>query len=529
MNGYFQLITKGGRWYVRLFPETDGGAKIDVNELREYLAQNNILVDPVQLNSVISSLAKTTDYPIEEELKYAVNETFSLKISDDRMTAVARFYPESTGGQKMLAGEIINDLMHKNVKLGVNQDGIQKFIENREYCTDIVVAMGKDPVQGTDARIDYYFKTDLNTKPKLLEDGSVDFFNIETVCMCKKDELLAHLTKEVKGERGYRVTGESIAPRDVRALKLKYANNIYLSEDGTDMFAKCDGHVSLVDDKVFVSNVLEVVDVGPATGNINFVGNVLVKGNVLSGYTIEAEGDVDIKGAVEGAYIKATGNVIIVKGINGMGKCQIEAGGNVVAKFIENGNVNAGGFVSAEAIMLSNVSSKKEITVTGKRGFIVGGSVRSIGNVEAKTIGSETGSDTKIEVGADPALKKKISDLEKIIKDASANIEKIEPTLTSLIKTVKMGTKLTLQQNTLFMKLQEQYKMNKTTLENATEEYDKLSDFVDNSQVDSCVIVHNTLYPGTTLTINGVTQRMTKPCMHSRMVRDGADIRVKAI
>ena len=529
MNGYFQLINKGGSWYVRLFPEKDGGEKIDVNELREYLARNDILVDPVQINSVISSLATVVDYPLSEELKFAVNETFTLKISDDKMTAVARFYPESTGGQPMSAGEIIKDLQFKNIRIGVQQETIQKFIDNREYCTNIVVALGQPPVQGTDASIEYFFNTNLNAKPKLLEDGSVDFHNIETICKCKKDELLARLTREVKGTKGYRITGEAILPREVKALKLKFANNIYLSEDSCEMFAKCDGHVSLVDDKVFVSNTLEVVDVGPATGNINYVGNVLVKGNVLSGYTIEAEGDVEVKGAIEAATIRATGNVIVVKGINGMGKCQIDAGGNVVAKFIENGNVNAGGFISAEAIMLSNVSSKKDITVTGKRGFIVGGSVRCMGNVDAKTIGSETGSDTVIEVGSDPAIKKKIQDLEANIKNAKANIEKITPTLVTLTKAIQAGTKLNMQQNNLFIQLRDQYKLNKDVLESSSAEYDKLADYIDNIETDSCIFVHNTLYPGTTLTINGVTQRISKECKRSRFVRDGADIRIKAL
>lgn len=529
MNGYFQLINRGDSWCVRLFPEKDGGAKIDVNELREYLARNDVLVDPVKINNVLSNLTQAVDFPLAEGPKYAVNENFVLKMSDDKMSATARFYPASTGGQQMSAAEIIKDLQFKNIRVGIQQETVQNFIDNREYCKDIVVALGQEPVQGTDASIEYFFQTSLNAKPKLLEDGSVDFFNIDTICKCQQDQLLARLTKEVKGTKGYRVTGEAILPREVKSLKLKYANNIYLSEDGCEMFAKCDGHVSLVDDKVFVSNTLEVVDVGPATGNINYVGNVLVKGNVLSGFTIEAEGDVEVKGAIEGATIRATGNVIVVKGINGMGKCQIDAGGNVVAKFIENGNVNAGGFISAEAIMLSNVSAKKDITVTGKRGFIVGGSVRCIGNVDAKTIGSETGSDTLIEVGSDPAIKKKIADLELAIKNAKANIEKITPTLVTLTKAVQVGTKLNMQQNNLFIQLREQYKLNKDVLDKSMEEYDKLADYIDNTEVESCIFVHNVLYPGTTLTINGVTQRISTECKRSRFVRDGADIRVRAL
>ena len=53
--------------------------------------------------------------------------------------------------------------------------------------------------------------------------------------------------------------------------------------------------------------VLEISgDVGPATGNINFVGS-MVKGNVKSGFVITADGDVEVYGIVEAAKVEAGG------------------------------------------------------------------------------------------------------------------------------------------------------------------------------------------------------------------------------
>ena len=81
-----------------------------------------------------------------------------------------------------------------------------------------------------------------------------------------------------------------------------------------------------------------------------------------------------------------------------MGKGTIKAGRNIVAKFIENASATADGYIHAEAIIHSRIVSKGDVIVTGKKGFITGGSVQALGNVEAKIIGSTMGVDTEIQV-----------------------------------------------------------------------------------------------------------------------------------
>ena len=41
-NGFFQLVVKNGKTYVRLFPPKNGGSRIDVKELADYLESENI-------------------------------------------------------------------------------------------------------------------------------------------------------------------------------------------------------------------------------------------------------------------------------------------------------------------------------------------------------------------------------------------------------------------------------------------------------------------------------------------------------
>ncbi|MBQ8038297.1 MAG: DUF342 domain-containing protein, partial [Lachnospiraceae bacterium] len=52
------------------------------------------------------------------------------------------------------------------------------------------------------------------------------------------------------------------------------------------------------------------------------------------------------------------GHIILKRGIQGMDRGVLKANGNVISRFIESATVEAGGYVSADAIMHSNVSAK---------------------------------------------------------------------------------------------------------------------------------------------------------------------------
>ena len=175
------------------------------------------------------------------------------------------------------------------------------------------------------------------------------------------------------------MAGVQIKPRKVKRATLRFGKNVLQSEDRMSISSQVDGCVSLVDDQVFVSDLYEVENVDNSTGNIEFEGSVQVNGNVCSGFSVIAQGNVIVKGVVEGAFIRADGDIVITRGMNGMSKGRLEAGGNIIAKFLENSTANASGYVSAESILHSKVMAGSEITVTGRRGNITGGHVCEIG------------------------------------------------------------------------------------------------------------------------------------------------------
>jgi hypothetical protein len=528
-NGYFKIQFSDRESFVSLYPPEDGGEPIRVDEMRDYLVSKGFPnVDIVSLKKTIDNLTKQENVKIASKKGIPCPESFRVSISSDKMQAVCRFYPPSTSGAALTPDDIRSTLKLQGVNKGIDNEAINAYLNNRQYCTDIVLANGLEPKQGEDASIEYFFNTNPNLKPKLNEDGSVDFFSLSAISLVKAGDKLATLTREVPGEPGYNVAGDVIPPHEVKKLTLKYGRNIAISEDELTITSQVNGHASLVEGKVFVSDVYEVSDVDTATGNIEYEGNVCVLGNVKTGFSIKANGDVEVRGVVENSMIEATGNVTIARGMNGMSKGTINAGGNVISKFIVNANVNAGGYVHSEAILHSNIVCKGEVSVTGKKGFITGGSVKTPASVSCKTIGSTMGVNTEIEVGTDPKLTLKSNSLNTEIVNLKKRIEQAEPVILTISSKIKAGETLRPEQVMYFKQLSEQYKQMKAELEEKMTEIGTIMEEIDgSSDKESCVKVEGYAYPGTKITISETSTTLTKPTQHCRFVRDGADVRVK--
>ena len=526
MNGYFRLVNEADKTGIRLIPPTEGGKPIDLNDVIEYLSMKDYACDlPTLRHAVTEAAEKEKLLVLENNKRNAERECYKLTISPDKMYAYAKFYAASEGGGELTVEEILKDLEFKGIKFGIKQSVIAQYIQHREYCEDILLAEGVAPVQGKDAYIEYKFNTDKKAKPTLKEDGSVDFFNLNILCHCAKGDLLAVLHPEEQGADGMNVFGERVKPADVKTTNFKFGKNIEKSEDGLTLTSMVDGHVELVEGQVFVSDMLVVENVDNSTGNIEYEGSVQVNGNVFTNFSVKSKGDIVVKGVVEGAELQADGNIIIARGMNGMGRGTLNAGGNIVAKFLENATAQADGYIASESILHSRIMAGGEVNVDGKRGFITGGKVVAAGGINVKTLGSEMGADTVVEVGADPKIKARIAQLQKLIEEDNKTLQTIQPVLLStrqkLQQGIKLGSDVVKQIQTLNVKYQEA----QTALKANEEELNELMEQVGNT-TQAQVKVKGMVYPGTKVCIDDVSMTVQKNAHFCRFVRERGDVKI---
>lgn len=527
-SAYVKLNIRSNGTFLMLYPPIDGGRNLIIDEVEAYLDK----VIPGGYEKVVvreelkKPLLALREILITKEQLPAVNETVVVTIMADRLSVKGRFYPPTEGGSLLDRDDIVSEMVKSGVKYGVAEATITEFLNNRQYEETLIIAEATPQVEGSDAEITYFFNTDLTLKPKVNEDGSVDFHHLDVISSVSSGDLLAELTPAVQGKPGIDVCGGLLRPVKVKQKILRVGKNIKLSEDGLKAYSEVNGHATVEGDQIFVSNMYEVpANVDTSTGDIEYEGNVLVHGNVLAGFSIKAKGDIVVEGVVEGANLRAGGHIILKRGIQGMDRGILKANGNVISRFIESATVEAGGYVSADAIMHSNVSAKGDITVDGKKGFITGGVIRSGTLVSAKTIGSAMGTATNIEVGIEPAIITEYHDLGKEQENLKSEQEKNLQILMALAKRIKLGEKLPPDKMLQFKKANEARETMTKREDEIVERMKVLKETIDNYE-GGMVKVSSVAHPGVKLTISNAVYYVKTETSYCRFVKSQGDVKI---
>ncbi|RKD34762.1 hypothetical protein BET03_01105 [Thermohalobacter berrensis] len=416
-------------------------------------------------------------------------------------------------------------IVEQKIKFGINYNHMKDIINKKQYYKRTLIAEGKLPIDGKDGYIKYFFDTEKKYIPKELEDGSVDFKNLQLINNVKKGDILAEIVPPTEGDAGYTVTGKVLKHKKGKSKKVKLGKNVEYSEDGNKVISLIDGEVILKNGRVHVEKIHKInEDVDNSTGNIQFNGSIKINGNVKTGFKVKAIGDIEIQGVVEGALIESEGNIILKRGIQGHHKGKLNSKGNIIAKYVENAFIECNGLVQADAIMHSDISSNDTVEALGRKGLIVGGTCRAAKEVRAKTIGSSMSTLTTIEVGIDPNLKTKYENLKEENKKIKNNIDKVNKSIL-LLKRLNDNNRLTKDKKELLIKfiktkkvLDEQYKKVKKELEEIEYRIECLS--------KGKIKVSNVVYPGVKIVIGNSTMHVKEEVKACTIYREDGEIKI---
>ena len=530
-RGYFQFENKEDGLYVNVYPPMDGSKAAEVGEAVYYIDKKRIQgCDMAVLNDAFKKGAsQEISVKVSSEKPFPCSEFGDYRISRDCMTVEAVFYPGFVDSSELTVDEIKSDLASLNVTNGIIEEQITKFIDERNYYEKYLVAQGTMPREGKDGSIEYNFNVDLKPTPKMNDDGTVDFHTLENVNHVKTGDIVAVLYPEDRGDAGIDVLGRSVLPRKVKRVLFRYGKNLSVSEDGTKLISQVSGHVQLEGDKVFVSNCLELVDVDASTGDIDYDGSVVIKGNVLAGFSVKAAGDISVSGIVEGATLISGGNITLNRGVQGMNKAVIKANGNLVTKFIESAQlVEVGGNIDTDSILHSKVNAKGKIVASGRNGLIVGGEVKSVVLVQAKNIGNAMGTNTVVGVGLDPTAKKRVDELKKSLSELGANKIKLNQVMEALRKKQELEGSLSddkreFQQKTMrnIILLEQQLTEQKQELEQLREQLSE--------DINARVRVEGNIYIGVKLVFGEQNYFVKEKFSFCQFVKDHAEIKCRSI
>ncbi len=207
--------------------------------------------------------------------------------------------------------EIKNELQHHNITYGILKMNVIKCVMSDE--TNLMqIAKGRKPIESIDDNLDIKFNILEEKNEETVENEEViDYKDIGSVSGVEKGQVLAVLTPGKKGEDGTDITGKIIKVKNYKKIVLAAGEGCILSDE-FNVVAAIEGKPSFRGSTFFVYKIHEINgDVEIKTGNIKFVGDIVISGSVLEGMKVEAGNSILIKNNVSEAEIIASGDVVI--------------------------------------------------------------------------------------------------------------------------------------------------------------------------------------------------------------------------
>lgn len=104
------------------------------------------------------------------------------------------------------------------IKRGVSRKIVDAILEGHHGTEYILFARGIKPVDGDNGSYEFFFRTNLVKQPKILEDGSVDYQNVEWFEVVEEGQKLVQYYPAKEGTSGFDVYGNELKAKKGRDL-----------------------------------------------------------------------------------------------------------------------------------------------------------------------------------------------------------------------------------------------------------------------------------------------------------------------
>jgi len=542
VNGYTTIATEHDGIYLTVFPPSGKGRPVSIDIVKSELDKYGI--EPVNTEVLVKAVSQPNGKPIKVA---NVDEHVFVEISSDEMNAkITVLPPSSEANQFTTIDDVRKVLARRKVVFGIDENKMAELgaklakiaaTKDMSELVEMEIAFGIPMISGQDAQIVYVYKEALaknqDTTPNQTEDGRVDYRAGHKIDNVTKGMVIARKIPVVKGVAGKTVTGKETPPLDGKDIELIPNKGVIISsENPFEYIADTDGQVIIKDQKISVMALYEIAgDVNFSTGNIDFIGTVVVKGDVKDGFKIHAGEDIIISGVVEGAELTAGGKITVVGGVSGNDKAKIVCKGDASIKYVRNAIVEVGGNLSiGQAIMHSKVTCDGKVAVAGQRGVIVGGQIIAGQEVSAGLIGSNFATNTEIIVGEVVSIREELQKIDTEIKSVAENLDKTKKGMLFLKELhTKLGGNLPADKKELLTKLtRAQFKLvaDSKMLAERKAEFQKKEQESMTEKRHCRVVCTGVIYSGVKIIINKVMRQISEELKFCTLTEVDGEIKV---
>ncbi|GEL75852.1 DUF342 domain-containing protein [Tenuibacillus multivorans] len=461
-----------------------------------------------------------------------LSRVFTINVSSSKMLATLDLENDYMNelDLALLNKETIIDFIHdQHIVFGIKEveigDMINQFQEN---LFPVVIAEGLEPVKGQDGYMEFH--VDLDVKMMINGQHSVDFKEIMKIPKVETGNRLATAINPTEGVPGKNIFGEALAPQPGKPVHIKAGENTTFKESDQSFYATDDGKVSVTQKDIRVLPLYEVSQsLDLHTGNVDFNGSILIKGDVPEGFSVKARGDITVYGLVEAASLEAGGSVFVREALVGLGEGSIQAGLDIHIKNVNQGNLNAGrNIIVDQSIFHSTVTARE--TVHCQRGNIVGGSVSAGQKVICRDVGNRMNTKTRIYLGENKQEIEKRQQMEQEIEGFKEQITKLEK-LGDQLRMIQKQKGLSPKEEKMLEKQKyslEKLKLNLTDLES---EYNNEQSYIsEENNLDFIKLTANgIIYPNVEIVSGKYSKRFTIEEKYISVVFKDNDFSISAI
>jgi len=393
----------------------------------------------------------------------------------------------------------------------IDQELLAKVEETnfmQEPMLQSVFLEGVAPIPAKPAEAKLLVKA-MSDRPQYTEkdDGSVDFTDLNLFENVIAEQHIADHIPPMPGVPGTDIYGALLSSHQIAKDMVMCGSGVLFDERQQKYYAAKSGYVSLSNGKIDVEDTYVVErNVDFRVGNVNFISNVRVKGDVLPDFAIQAGGNLEILGTVSGAALQVEKDLKLALGVLGQGKSHIRVGGKASMKFINETNIEVVGPIEIyKEALNARISCLDHILA--QNAVVIGGRIVGLKSMHLGSIGSELGLKTQIFLGEDFNTLSRAEDLYARLMEKKEHVDMLFEQHQRAISNWQFDRLKEIHQIEKLDKLKEELELYREELKRMIDLHEELEALSLNPTQDrqpECYI-SGVLYPGATFFCSGAS------------------------
>ncbi|MDP6319181.1 MAG: FapA family protein [SAR324 cluster bacterium] len=419
----YKISITDGKVLLRIPQQLIGAETANIDDIQAELHLMGVDYIPEKLQDIFERTSGEFDFLTDIK---TTRFTLQIELSRGEEKAYLNIIPPMEEDEPLTLEFIIRELKGKNILQGIKNKTIEKMIAEKIYYEPLIIASGKETVQGRDGFPELLF---LPEKLRPAPGTKVNLREVPVLQKVQEGQELIRIETATMGEDGYTITGKLISSTPGKQYRIRPGRNTRYNPEGTHIIATKSGVVCINNDNISVEKLKVIEKVDASTGHVRFDGIVSIRGNVSDRCSVEAV-RIDIGGSVGKARLRSIGEIRVSQGLKG---AVVQCGSTLLANNMTDTQASVGNHALIdEFIVNSKIYCGSTLEILSANGYVSGGVLQAGNLIRLPNVGApgtdEPNEDgefpekelpqTILDVGISLKNRKQFNELEKLAQES---------------------------------------------------------------------------------------------------------------